>query len=149
MSNFDKEKNIHEETDIAITPDDFSVGSAIKQMPNSVNNNELDTARKEALESDDVYKHKFSNPPLYLGNPISEISFNWNSLTGNDGLSIENELQANGKVIIIPTFSGEFLIRMAARASAPRVGSDFFEAIPLADYNKIRNAARSFLLKSE
>ena len=149
MNNFEKNKDTQEENNITTTPDDFSVGSAIKQTPESVNNNELDTAKKEALESDDVYKHKFSTPPLYLGNPISEISFNWNSLTGNDGLSIENELQANGKVIIIPTFSGEFLIRMAARASSPRVGSDFFEAIPLADYNKIRNAARSFLLKSE
>ena len=66
-----------------------------------------------------------------------------------DGLAIENEMQQLGKAVIVPTFSGEYLIRMAAKACTIPIGADAFENMSLSDYNKIRSAARSFLLNSE
>ena len=144
MSNFDKEKNIHEETDIAITPDEFTVEG---QEPNNASG----TTDTGVNEIPDVYVLKFSKPKKYNGKEITEITFNWGDLTSADGLAIEEELFARGKLLASPTFSGEFIFRMASRASTPRVGVDFFESavLSISDYHKIRSAARNFLILSE
>ena len=80
-------------------------------------------------------------------------------LTGNDSLAIEDELQSMNKPVIVPTFSGQYLIRMAARACTTtlptpdgrtrRIGADVIQALPIGDYNRIRSKARTFLLASE
>lgn len=110
---------------------------------------EFAVAEKEAEQSAYTYTHKFKMPFEYQGKTFNELIFDWGKLTGRDGLAIENELQQIGKAVIVPTFSGEYLIRMAARACTVPIGSDAFENMPLSDFNKIRSAARSFLLKSE
>ena len=76
------------------------------------------------------------------------MDFDFNKLTGQDSLSIENELQALGKPVIVAEMSGEYLIRMAARACSVKISADDLAAMPLGDYNKIRSRARSFLLRS-
>jgi hypothetical protein len=101
------------------------------------------------IDSGLTYTHKFRKPFEYDGKQYREMTFDWVSLTGEDGLSIENEMQQLGKPVVVPTFSGEYLIRLAAKACTEKIGSDAFKQMPISDYNKIRNAARSFLLKSE
>jgi len=118
-------------TDVIIDADEFAV------------------AEKEAEQSSYSYTHKFRKPYEYEGKSYEEMTFDWGKLTGNDGLSIENEMQQLGKTVIVPTFSGEYLIRLAARACSVPIGSDAFLNMPISDFNKIRSAARSFLLKSE
>lgn len=110
---------------------------------------ELALAEEEALETEFVYIHKFKKTFEYEGKSYEELVFDWGSLTGRDGLAIEHELQQIGKPVIVPTFSGEYLIRMAARACEAPMGADAFENMRLSDYNKIRSMARSFLLQSE
>lgn len=114
-----------------------------------VDEEEFAIAEQEAAESDFCYTHKFKRPFEYQGKTYTELTFDWDSLTGRDGLSIENEMQAIGKAVIVPTFSGEYLVRLAAKACIEPIGSDAFEFMRIGDYNKIRSAARSFLLKSE
>ena len=68
-------------------------------------------------------------------------------------------LQAIGKPTISPTFSGQFLVRMAARACTNtivdasghprRIGDDALRALPIFEFNRVRGKARSFLLASE
>lgn len=115
----------------------------------SIDANEFAVAEKEAEQSAYTYTHKFHKPYEYQGKTYQELTFDWGKLTGRDGLAIENEMQQIGKAIIVPTFSGEYLIRLAARACTVPVGADAFENMPISDFNKIRSAARSFLLKSE
>lgn len=110
---------------------------------------EFAAAEEAAINSDFIYTHKFKKPFEYQGKKYSELTFEWDSLTGKDGLAIENEMQQIGKPVIVPTFSGEYLVRFAARACTEPIGADAFELMKIADYNKIRSAARSFLLKSE
>ncbi len=110
---------------------------------------ELSVANKEAANSGDSFTYKFRKTYEYDGKNFNEVTFNWDRLTGNDALAIENELQQLGKAIIVPAFSGEYLVRMCARACTEGIGADFFGKMPIADYNRIRSAARSFLLKSE
>lgn len=110
---------------------------------------ELAIAKTEAEEDSDLYTHTFKNPVLYNGKSYETLSFDFDTLTGADGLNIENELQSIGKPALVPAFSGEYLVRMAAKACTEPIGADIFNVMPIRDYNKIRSVARSFLLKSE
>lgn len=126
-------------------------------MSNNTNTNaaatvdaeELTAAEKAAAESGYIFTHKFNRPFTFEDQTYEKLTFDWGSLTGEDGLAIENEMQTLGKPVIVPTFSGEYLVRMAARACTTAISQDAIRAMPISDYNKIRSAARSFLLKSE
>ncbi len=100
-------------------------------------------------EASGVITIELKRPIDYNGKRYTELSFDFEKLTGKDGLNIENELQSLGKAVVVPAFSGEYLIRMAAKACGEPIGYDFLESVSMHDYNRIRNAARSFLLKSE
>jgi len=131
----------------SVTADDLAVNPTMPEP--TADADELAVAEQEAAVSGGVYEHTFKNPVSYDNLVVQKMIFDWDLLTGQDSLDIENELQTLGKMVVVPAFSGEYLIRMAARAGTPRVGADFFVRLPLTDYNKIRSAARSFLLKSE
>ncbi|MCF8017841.1 MAG: phage tail assembly protein [Vallitaleaceae bacterium] len=125
------------------------MNNEIKKEKVIVDADEFAVAEKEAENSEYTYIHKFKKPFVYQGKTYNQLTFEWDKLTGKDGLTIENEMQQVGKAVIVPTFSGEYLIRLAARACTEPIASDAFELMKIADYNKIRSAARSFLLKSE
>jgi hypothetical protein len=114
-----------------------------------VDQDEFDVAKQQAESSGSSYTHVFKKPFEYNGETYTSLTFEWDKLTGRDALAIENEMQAMGKALVVPTFSGEYLIRMAAKACTEPIGADAFEIMSIADYNKIRSAARSFLLRSE
>ncbi len=130
----------------------------MKNENSAIDEKELEVAEKEAKEDavyGDKYTHVLSKPFSYDGYTFEELTFNWDKLDGNDSLAIEHEIELMGKALIAPEFSGDYLIRMAARACTNTVevngmqvpvSSDMFLALPLRDYNKIRRAARSFLL---
>lgn len=117
---------------------------------NNVDEKELELAQQEAENSTDTFTIHLKKPVLYNNTEYSELSFDFSKLTGRAGLDIEQELQAIGRPALIPAFSGEYLVRMAARAcTTAKIGCDIFDNMKLSDYNKVRSAARSFLLQSE
>lgn len=120
-----------------------------KKSPVAIDPNEFAVAEKEAENSKDLFTQKFHKPITYNGITYDKLTFDFGKLTGEDGLAIEDELQAIGKVAIVPTISGQYLVRMAARACTDPVGADIFKQMSLSDYNMVRGAARSFLLRSE
>lgn len=90
---------------------------------------------------------KLRKPVNYNGKEYTELSFDFDKLTGADGLNIEQELRDAGQgVIVSPAFNGEYLVRMAAKACTEPVNSDIFGIMSLPDSNRIRSEARSFLL---
>lgn len=102
-----------------------------------------------------AYTHIFRKPFSYEGRTHEELTFDWESLTGNDSLAIENEVVAKGKTLVVPAYTGEYLVGMAARACTERdergkrvVGTDTIRAMPLGDFQKICNRARNFLLRA-
>lgn len=116
---------------------------------------EFSTAEQEAAISNDdfgTYTHTFKKPVVcVIGSSqktFGSLTFDFNSLTGKDSISIEAELQALGRPVVVAEMSGEYLIRMAARACTEKIDVDTLISAPLADYNKIRSKARSFLLRS-
>lgn len=110
-------------------------------------NKRIDAAQDE----NDVSKFSITlrKPVEYNGRTIEALSFDFDKLTGADGLNIEAELQAAGKIFIAPVMSSEYLVRMAAKACSEEIGADLFDVLPLKEFNQIRSAARSFLLASE
>ena len=116
----------------------------------NIENTEVDAVAETEAETVDasVYVHQFKRPFEYQGKKYDELTFDFGRLTGRDSLAIENELQAIGKMVLSPEFSGEFLIRMAARSCTESIGYDALELMPMGDYNRIRARARGFLLRS-
>lgn len=119
-------------------------------MATVIDDKELDLANAQADEETvgEPYVHEFAKPFTYEGKTYDKLVFDWYALTGKDSLAIETEMAMLGKTVIVPEFSGDYLMRMAAKACTTKIGSDVIEALPLVDFNKIRNRARSFLLKS-
>ncbi len=90
---------------------------------------------------------RLSKPVLYNGEEITELSFDFDSLTGADALNIEEELGMLRKPMYFGAVNdGNYLIRVAARACTKPVGVDFFYKIPIKDFDQARNRARFFLL---
>ena len=53
-------------------------------------------------------------------------------------------LQMNNEYCLAPEVSRSFQAKMAAKAAG--IGSDVLDAMPIKDFNRITNAARSFLI---
>ena len=94
------------------------------------------------------YVHTFDTPFTFEGRIYDTLTFDFGKLSGDDDIAIENELQALGKPVVVAEMSGEYQIRLAARACKERLGVDAFTAMPLRDFRRIRNRARSFLLSA-
>ena len=84
----------------------------------------------------------------FEGRTYDTLTFDFSKLSGDDDIAIENELQALGKPVVVAEMSGEYQIRLAARACKERLGVDAFTAMPLRDFRRIRNRVRSFLLSA-
>ena len=100
-------------------------------------------AVNEPVQADaGVYTHTFKKPFEYEGKTYTELTFK--KMTGRDMVSIETEMQMNNEYCLAPEVSRSFQAKMAAKAAG--IGSDVLDAMPIKDFNRITNAARSFLI---
>jgi len=105
-----------------------------------------EAAGKAAGGDGGVYTHKFKRPFEYSGATYTELTFNFERLTGRDMVAIETEMQMNNEYALSPEISRNFQSKLAARAAG--IGSDVLDAMPLPEFNRITNAARDFLLST-
>ena len=137
--------------DTKVTPipaDAFSVEEKTGDTP-AVNGAEFaaaETAAKAVEGNTSAYVHKLKKPFTFEGCTIEELSFDFDRLTGNDSLAIEDELQAMNTPVIVPTSPST---RTTPDGKSRRIGVDVIQALPIGDYNRIRSKARTFLLASE
>jgi len=92
------------------------------------------------------YTHKFDKPFVYMGKSYNELTFDWDSLTNQDGLDIEEDLALKGVPLTAPEFSTPYQLEMAVKACVEGLPSDAFLLMKLASFNRIKRQARSFLL---
>ncbi len=109
---------------------------------------ELDAAAKAANDNTNV-KVKLKKPITYDDVEYTELEFDFDKLTGNDGIKIERELERLGHPVAVPAYSGDYMIILAAKACTSSVGADFFRLLSIGDYNRVRSAMRNFLMRSE
>jgi hypothetical protein len=116
---------------------------------NGMQEEELEQAKVEAKNAENLFKLKLKKPLSYEGTDYTELSFDFDNLTGRDSLDVERELAMRAIQVAVPAFSGEYIIRIAAKACTEPLGSDAFEAMSLRDYNRLRGKVRNFLMASE
>lgn len=92
------------------------------------------------------YTHTFKAPVEINGQKQKVLTFYFEKLTGEDVEAIEEELQDQNKYVLTPEVSSVFQTMLAARAAG--VGADEIRRLPLSEYMKIKNQARSFLIES-
>ncbi len=79
----------------------------------------------------------------YEDRTYGRFIFDFEKLTGNDLIDIENEMAAMGEAVLVPETSTSFLSRIAARAAG--VGSDVITALPVGEFLRVKNIAQNFL----
>ena len=101
-----------------------------------------------------VYIHELKTPFVWEGKTYEKLEFRWDALTGMDHLNIESELLLQGKTLVIPEYTGGYLLGMAVRACTERnekghrvLDAKAFQALPLGDFMRISKRARTFLLR--
>lgn len=105
----------------------------------------VDFAEKKAAKEESMnYTHKFSSPVEMEGKKYSTLTFCFDKLTGDDIEAVEAELQDQNKYVLSPEISSAFQCILAAKAAG--VASDDIRRLPVKDYMKIKNKARSFLI---
>lgn len=139
---------------------DPAVKKALEPISDPTNEElaEAAAAIEQAAQSESdsfVYVHTFSRPFQWEGKSYDKLTFHWDALTGEDHLEIEFEMMKQGKTLVVPEFTGEYLCGMAVRACdelrniAPPSRKNVVRALPLKDFTAICNRARNFLLRSE
>ncbi len=102
--------------------------------------------KKKEKKSSLNYTHNFKTPVEIEGKQHKTLTFYFEKLTGEDVEAIEEELQDQNKYVLTPEVSSVFQTMLAARAAG--VGADEIRRLPLGEYMKIKNQARSFLIES-
>lgn len=104
--------------------------------------------KEEAVKESGVQTIFLRKPVKYAGNEYTELSFDFDKLTGQDSLNIEGELASLGKSSMPSAINSEYLIRIAAKACTSNVGSDIFTSyMSLLDHMEVTKMARNFLLR--
>ena len=114
-----------------------------------VDEKEFEVAQEAAAKAKDTFIVKLRKPLMYNGTEYEELEFDFDGLTGNDSLEVEKELARRGVQVLVPAFSGEYLVRIAARACTAPIGHDAMLKMSIQDYNKIRSRVRNFLMSTE
>lgn len=102
--------------------------------------------KKKEKKSSLNYTHNFKTPVEIEGQQYKSMTFCFEKLTGEDVEAIEEELQDQNKYVLTPEVSSVFQTMLAARAAG--VAADEIRRLPLGEYMKIKNQARSFLIES-
>lgn len=108
----------------------------------------LSPANKNANTDDSgVYTHEFKKPFEYQGQKYKTVNFNFDSLSGDDMISAENEMMNNNEYALDVLLSSSYLSKLASKASG--IPSDVIRAMPIRDFRKITAATRNFLADLE
>ena len=101
--------------------------------------------------AEDFYTLKLRRPVTYEETKITELHFDFESLTGKDSREILREMSFKGQGVLIQSMDEDFKRAMAARACTDRlpdgrkIGADIFDYMTVADVNKVLTRLRRFL----
>jgi hypothetical protein len=103
-------------------------------------------AEKKKLDNRKLFTYVFPEPWEFEGKTYTELSFDFWSLTGQDCVSITDELVALGRTVVAPEFSQHYQVYFATRACTVNIPSDALLAMPAKSFQKIVGAARNFII---
>mgnify|MGYP004515487849 CR=1 FL=1 len=103
----------------------------------------------DANGNDGVFTLHLVRPIEHEGKTYTDLTFDFDSLSGNDSLAIERELQMLGHTVIVANFDSEYLIRVCVKACTEPLGIDALGKLSIRDFNRLRNTVRGFLSRKE
>ena len=95
------------------------------------------------------YVHTFREPVQWEGKTYASLSFDFAVLKGADALKIEEEMAALGMHPAVRKLDMNYQMRVASRSCGEKLGVDFFESLPIGDFEKILARVQGFLLRAE
>lgn len=108
----------------------------------------VDEIVKESTTSDGVWTCQLKSPIKYEENEYKSLTFNFDKLTGVEALEIEDELAMKGKPVFMnETANARYLMQVALKACEERIDFETLKKVNIADFNRIKNKARLFLLR--
>ena len=105
--------------------------------------------KKNAAIDYAAFVFPLAKPLVHDGKTYTELTFDFEDLSGNDSLAIERELQMLGHTVIVANFDSEYLIRVCAKACTAPIGIDALGKLGIRDFNRLRNTVRGFLSRKE
>jgi hypothetical protein len=119
----------------------------MEEIKNFEEAKQAEAGQENVTDSDtQALVHTFKKPFEYEGKKYEKLTFDFESLIGQDMVDIENEMAAVGEYVLSPEISTSFLLRMAAKAAG--VGSDVIAHLPIRDFGKVKNMSRDFLVSA-
>ena len=85
-------------------------------VPDIIDEKEFDEAVEKAKDAPSLVTVKFGKPVSYNGKDYTELSFDFESLTGRDALNIDADLAMAGKITLMKETNEHYLVRFAACA---------------------------------
>ena len=82
---------------------------------------------------------QLARPLVHDEKTYTELTFNFEDLSGNDSLAIERELQMLGHTVIVANFDSEYLIRVCVKACTENLGLDALGKLSIRDFNRLRS----------
>lgn len=107
------------------------------------------TPKKNAAIDYAAFVMQLARPLVHDEKTYTELTFNFEDLSGNDSLAIERELQMLGHTVIVANFDSEYLIRVCVKACTEKLGLDALGKLSIRDFNRLRNTVRGFLSRKE
>ena len=92
-----------------------------------------------------MYERKLKTPLSYNGEQYDTLTFDFDKLTGKDGIDIENELLTQADVVLYPILSPEYMTRFISKACNEPIGFDGFQQMNYLDYKPIFDQATECL----
>ena len=108
-----------------------------------------DQDKKNAAIDYAAFVMQLARPLVHDEKTYTELTFNFEDLSGNDSLAIERELQMLGHTVIVANFDSEYLIRVCVKACTEKLGLDALGRLSIRDFNRLRNTVRGFLSRKE
>ena len=106
---------------------------------------DMSSSDNDVVDISGVYVHTFKKPFTCQGKTYEKLTFDFGSLTLNDSLAVEDELNALGKGALLPEWNSQYLVRIAAKACTDKIGSDVLMALPISEGRRILTRTRNFI----
>lgn len=111
----------------------------------TLENADISPSDNDVVDISGIYVHTFKKPFACQGKTYEKLTFDFGSLTLNDSLAVEDELNVLGKGALLPEWNSQYLVRIAAKACTDKIGSDVLMALPISEGRRILTRTRNLI----
>ncbi len=108
----------------------------------------IDEIADDMESAEGQWEYKLIKPIFFEGRQYDTLHFDFENLTAEDALNIDDELAAKGEATyMVEAFNPRFLMLMAIKACKEPLSEAVFKKMCITDFYRIKNRARNFLIR--